>query len=175
MTKKNDAKKAQVENVNVVANNTEVEAQSQEVAKKAEAAKKAKAAKKAEAAEKQSNDLKARADALIAEAKRLKDEAKQAAKEAKEAAKKAKALTSRPMRKFYFETTTNGELVMKSDVHYCAEKAAIDALTELRNQEGEESSPIYEIRKVYKDPSQEEGSMLIEKLYLNEEKQIVIE
>ena len=79
------------------------------------------------------------------------------------------------MRKFYFETTTNGELVMKSDVHYCAEKAAIDALTELRNQEGEESSPIYEIRKVYKDPSQEEGSMLIEKLYLNEEKQIVIE
>lgn len=163
MTKKNDAKKAQVENVNVVANNTEVEAQSQEVAKKAEAAKKP------------SNDLKARADALIAEAKRLKDEAKQAAKEAKEAAKKAKALTSRPMRKFYFETTTDGELVMKSDVHYCAEKAAIDALTELRNQEGEESSPIYEIRKVYKDPSQEEGSMLIEKLYLNEEKQIVIE
>lgn len=163
MTKKNDAKKAQVENVNVVANNTEVEAKSQEVAKKAEAV------------EKPSNDLKARADALIAEAKRLKDEAKQAAKEAKEAAKKAKALTSRPMRKFYFETTTNGELVMKSDVHYCAEKAAIDALTELRNQEGEESSHIYEIRKVYKDPSQEEGSMLIEKLYLNEEKQIVIE
>lgn len=163
MTKKNDAKKAQVENVNVVANNTEVEAKSQEVAKKAEAA------------EKPSNDLKARADALIAEAKRLKDEAKQAAKEAKEAAKKAKALTSRPMRKFYFETTTNGELVMKSDVHYCAEKAAIDALTELRNQEGEESSPIYEIRKVYKDPSQGEGSMLIEELYLNEEKQIVIE
>lgn len=163
MTKKNDAKKAQVENVNVVANNTEVEAQSQEVTKKAEAA------------EKPSNDLKARADALIAEAKRLKDEAKQAAKEAKEAAKKAKALTSRPMRKFYFETTTNGELVMKSDVHYCAEKAAIDALTELRNQEGEESSPTYEIRKVYKDPSQGEGSMLIEKLYLNEEKQIVIE
>lgn len=163
MTKKNDAKKAQVENVNVVANNTEVEAQSQEVAKKAEAV------------EKPSNDLKARADALIAEAKRLKDEAKQAAKEAKEAAKKAKALTSRPMRKFYFETTTNGELVMKSDVHYCAEKAAIDALTELRNQEGEESSPTYEIRKVYKDPSQGEDSMLIEKLYLNEEKQIVIE
>ena len=165
MTKKNDAKKAQVENVNVVANNTEVEAQSQEVAKKAEAA------------EKPSNDLKARADALIAEAKRLKDEAKQAAKEAKEAAKKAKALTSRPMRKFYFETTTNGELVMKSDVHYCAEKAASDALTELRSQsqEGEESSPIYEIRKVYKDPSQGEGSMLIEELYLNEEKQIVIE
>ena len=162
MTKKNDAKKAQVENVNVVANNTEVEAKSQEVAKKAEAA------------EKPSNDLKARADALIAEAKRLKDEAKQAAKEAKEAAKKAKALTSRPMRKFYFETTTKDELVMKSDVHYCAEKAAIDALTELRNQEGEVSSPIYEIRKMYKDPSQGEG-LLIEKLYLNEEKQIVIE
>lgn len=163
MTKKNDAKKAQVENVNVVANNTEVEAQSQEVAKKAEAA------------EKPSNDLKARADALIAEAKRLKDEAKQAAKEAKEAAKKAKALTSRPMRKFYFETITKDEFVMKSDVHYCAEKAAIDALTELRNQEGEVDSPIYEIRKMYKDPSQGEGSILIEKLYLNEEKQIVIE
>lgn len=161
MTKKSNAAKAQVKSVNVVANDANVEAQAQE-------------APKAEAAKKPGDDMKARADALIAEAKRLKDEAKQAAKEAKEAAKKAKALTSRPVRKFYFEAQVNGELVMKSDVHYCAEKAAIDALTELRGQESEEN-PIYEIKKVYKDPSQGEGSILIEKLYLNEDKQIVIE
>ncbi len=162
MTKKSNAAKAQVESANVVANNANVEVQVQ------------KAPKAKETTKKPGDDMNARAKALIAEAKRLKDEAKQAAKEAKEAAKKAKALTSRPARKFYFEARVNGELIMKSDVHYCAEKAAIEALAELRSQESEEN-PIYEIKKIYKDPSQGEGSILIEKLYLNEDKQIVIE
>ncbi len=159
MTKKNNANKAQVESVNVVANNANVEAQTQE-------------APKAEVAKKPGDDLKARAEALVAEAKKLKEEARQAAKEAKEAAKKAKALTSRPIRKFYFETRVDGEFMMKSDVHYCAEKAAIDALTEARSQE-ETTTHIYEIIKVTKE--NKEAELFIEKLYLNDEKQIVIE
>ena len=119
-----------------------------------------------------SDSLKAKAEALINEAKRLKDEAKKAAKEAKEAAKKAKALTSRPIRAFYFEVRVNNEFVAKSDVHYCAEKVAIDTLTELRANEASEI-PEYTIYKVMKDDTC--NATLVEKLRLNDDKQIVIE
>ena len=124
------------------------------------------------AVENTSDSLKAKAEALINEAKRLKDEAKKAAKEAKEAAKKAKALTSRPIRAFYFEVRVNNEFVAKSDVHYCAEKVAIDALIELRADEASEI-PEYTVYKVMKDDTS--NATLVEKLRLNDDKQIVIE
>ena len=75
------------------------------------------------------------ADELLAKAKEAEEVAKKAAAEAKEAAKKAKAFTSRPVRKCTFEVCERDykdNVVAKSDVHYCAEKTAIDALAEIR-------------------------------------------
>lgn len=176
MTKKNNAVKAQVENKNVVENPSveamapKAENPTQELETKAEAA-------KAEAAR------------LMEQAKKAAEEAKKAAKEAREAAKKAKAFTSRPVRKNYFEVrvcqnmaevTLEGKFMDKSDVHYCAEKSAINALIELRAEgNDDDKSKVYLINKVSKE-TDENGEpkerILISKLYLDlETNQIVID
>ena len=180
MTKKNKAVKAQVENVNAVENTTaeatpqvvpQAEVENSELETKAEKA-------KAEAAR------------LMEQAKKAAQEAKAAAKEAREAAKKAKAFTSRPVRKNTFEVrvcqkmadvTLGGEYVDKSDVHYCAEKIAIDCLTELRAEgnNDEDKSKVYLINKVSKETDENgepKESILISKLYLDlETNQIIID
>lgn len=180
MTKKNNAVKAQVENVNAVENTTakatpqvapQAEVENSELETKAEKA-------KAEAAR------------LMEQAKKAAQEAKAAAKEAREAAKKAKAFTSRPVRKSTFEVrvcqkmadiTLGGEYVDKSDVHYCAEKIAINCLTELRAEgnNDEDKSKVYLINKVSKETDENgepKESILISKLYLDlETNQIIID
>ena len=162
MTKKNNAVKAQVENVNAVENTT-AEATPQ-VAPQAEV---------------ENSELESKAE-----------KAKAAAKEAREAMKKAKAFTSRPVRKNTFEVrvcqkmadvTLGGEYVDKSDVHYCAEKIAIDCLTELRAEgnNDEDKSKVYLINKVSKETDENgepKESILISKLYLDlETNQIIID
>lgn len=121
------------------------------------------------------------ANELMAKAKQAAEAAKKAAAEAKEAAKKAKAFTSRPVRKCTFEVACNGDFVTKSDVHYCAEKAAIDALMEIRatvesdhwNEYG------YSIHKVSKETNENGmpvSSIEISQLYIDQTTgQIVIE
>ena len=180
MTKKNNAVKAQVENVNTVENTT-AEATPQ-VAPQAEV----------ENSELESKAEKAKADAarLMEQAKKAAQEAKAAAKEAREAAKKAKAFTSRTIRKSTFEVrvcqkmadvTLGGEYVDKSDVHYCAEKIAINCLTELRAEgnNDEDKSKVYLINKVSKETDENgepKESILISKLYLDlETNQIIID
>ena len=180
MSKKNNAVKAQVENVNTVENTT-AEATPQ-VAPQAEV----------ENSELESKAEKAKADAarLMEQAKKAAQEAKAAAKEAREAAKKAKAFTSRPIRKSTFEVrvcqkmadvTLGGEYVDKSDVHYCAEKIAINCLTELRAEgnNDEDKSKVYLINKVSKETDENgepKESILISKLYLDlETNQIIID
>lgn len=180
MTKKNNAVKAQVENVNAVENTT-AEATPQ-VAPQAEV----------ENSELETEAEKAKAEAarLMEQAKKAAQEAKAAAKEAREAAKKAKAFTSRPVRKSTFEVrvcqkmadvTLGGEYVDKSDVHYCAEKIAINCLTELRAEgnNDEDKSKVYLINKVSKETDENgepKESILISKLYLDlETNQIIID
>lgn len=180
MTKKDNAVKAQVENVNAVENTT-AEATPQ-VAPQAEV----------ENSELESKAEKAKAEAarLMEQAKKAAQEAKAAAKEAREAAKKAKAFTSRPVRKNTFEVRVcqkkadvalGGEYVDKSDVHYCAEKIAIDCLTELRAEgnNDEDKSKVYLISKVSKETDENgepKESILVSKLYLDlETNQIVID
>lgn len=180
MTKKNNAVKAQVENANAVENTT------------AEATPQVAPQAQVENSELESKAEKAKAEAarLMEQAKKAAQEAKAAAKEAREAAKKAKAFTSRPVRKNTFEvrvcqkmvdfTFLGGEYVDKSDVHYCAEKIAIDCLTELRAEgNDEDKSKVYLINKVSKE-TDENGepyeSILISKLYLDlETNQIIID
>lgn len=180
MTKKNNAVKAQVENVNAVENTTaevapqvapQAQVENSELETKAEKAK-------------------AEAERLMEQAKKAAQEAKAAAKEAREAAKKAKAFTSRPVRKSTFEVrvcqkmadiTLGGEYVDKSDVHYCAEKIAINCLTELRAEgdNDEDKSKVYLINKVSKETDENgepKESILISKLYLDlETNQIIID
>lgn len=180
MTKKNNAVKVQVENVNAVENTT-AEATPQ-VAPQAEV----------ENSELETKAEKAKAEAarLMEQAKKAAQEAKAAAKEAREAAKKAKAFTSRPIRKSTFEVrvcqkmadvTLGGEYVDKSDVHYCAEKIAINCLTELRAEgnNDEDKSKVYLINKVSKETDENgepKESILISKLYLDlETNQIIID
>lgn len=180
MTKKNNAVKAQVENVNAVENTT------------AEVAPQVAPQAKVENSELESKAEKAKAEAarLMEQAKKAAQEAKAAAKEAREAAKKAKAFTSRPVRKNTFEVrvcqkmadiTLGGEYVDKSDVHYCAEKIAIDCLTELRAEgnNDEDKSKVYLINKVSKETDENgepKESILISKLYLDlETNQIIID
>ena len=128
MTKKNNAVKAQVENVNAVENTT-AEATPQ-VAPQAEV----------ENSELETKAEKAKAEAarLMEQAKKAAQEAKAAAKEAREAAKKAKAFTSRPVRKNTFEVrvcqkmadvTLGGEYVDNSDVHILISKLYLDLET----------------------------------------------
>ena len=180
MTKKNNAVKAQVENVNTVENTTAKA--TPQVAPQAEV----------ENSELESKAEKAKADAarLMEQAKKAAQEAKAAAKEAREAAKKAKAFTSRPIRKSTFEVrvcqkmadvTLGGEYVDKSDVHYCAEKIAINCLIELRAEgnNDEDKSKVYLINKVSKETDENgepKESILISKLYLDlETNQIIID
>lgn len=180
MIKKNNAVKAQVENVNAVENTT-AEATPQ-VAPQAEV----------ENSELETKAEKAKAEAarLMEQAKKAAQEAKAAAKEAREAVKKAKALTSRPVRKNTFEVrvcqkmadvTLGGEYVDKSDVHYCAEKIAINCLTDLRAEgnNDEDKSKVYLINKVSKETDENgkpKESILISKLYLDlETNQIIID
>ena len=167
--KKNAAAAAQVENV-VVANEAVVE-------NVVEAAETPQTEDKAAAA-------KAEAERLMAAAKEAAAAAKAAAKEAKEAAKKAKAFSSRPVRKSYFEVRVvdkmqdvvlEGEFVSKSDVHYCAEKTAIDCLASLREQFNYDEH-VYYLFKVAKTDVQAASRRLISTLYLDEEtNQIVID
>lgn len=179
MTKKNNAVKAQVENVNAVENTT-AEATPQ-VAPQAEV----------ENSELETKAEKAKAEAarLMEQAKKAAQEAKAAAKEAREAAKKAKAFTSRPVRKSTFEVrvcqkmadvTLGGEYVDKSDVHYCAEKIAIGCLTELRAEgSDDDKQKVYLIDKVTKERD-EDGNpkerTRVAELYLDlETNQIIID
>lgn len=121
------------------------------------------------------------ANELMAKAKQAAEAAKKAAAEAKEAAKKAKAFTSRPVRKCTFEVACNGDFVTKSDVHYCAEKAAIDALMEIRaTVESEHWNEYgYSIHKVSKETNENGmpvSSIEISQLYIDQTTgQIVIE
>ena len=166
--KKNAAAAAQVENV-VVAEATVVE--------------NAQVAQEQPQAEDKVAEAKAEAKRLMAAAKEAAAAAKAAAKEAKEAAKKAKAFASRPVRKSYFEVrvcdtlgdiSLESEFVTKSDVHYCAEKAAIDAVASLREQFGS-TEHVYLIFKVSKSEEFPTRS-LISQVYLDETtNQIVID
>ena len=121
------------------------------------------------------------ANELMAKAKQAAEAAKKAAAEAKEAAKKAKAFTSRPVRKCTFEVACNGDFVTKSDVHYCAEKAAIDALMEIRaTVESEHWNEYgYSIHKVSKETNEDGmpiSTIEISQLYIDQTTgQIVIE
>lgn len=158
--KNNAAKAAQVENITV----------KNEEERLAQLAKEDKAAA-----------AKAEAERLAQLAKEAKAAAEAAKAEAKEAAKKAKAFSSRPVRKSYFEVrvvdniqsvTLEGEFVAKSDVHYCAEKTAIDNLASLREQFGYDEH-VYIINKVTKD---EERRIFLGAVYLDKEtNQIVID
>ena len=131
------------ESVNVVVTNPEFEAARVEAAKLAEAARAAREA------------------------------AKEAAKLAKEAAAKAKVLTARPVRLARFHAELNGEIISKTDVHYCAEKAAIDYLVDLRNN-GNYAGQIIEIWKRRKDEAG--NDVLLSTVYVDETtNQIVID
>ena len=121
------------------------------------------------------------ANELMEKAKQAAEAAKKAAAEAKEAAKKAKVFTSRPVRKCTFEVVCNGDFVTKSDVHYCAEKAAIDALMEIRAtvESDHWNEYMYSIHKVSKETNEEGkpvSTMEISQLYIDKTTgQIVIE
>lgn len=110
------------------------------------------------------------AAAELAEAKAKMAEAKKKLAEAKKA-----TIKSRPVRLSTFIVRTNGgeTFITKSDVHYCAEKAAIDILTEsIKNNE--ENDYIYIIWKQNK--ADESNAIIVEKLWIDKEtKQIVIE
>lgn len=121
------------------------------------------------------------ANELMAKAKQAAEAAKKAAAEAKEAAKKAKAFTSRPVRKCTFEVACNGDFVTKSDVHYCAEKAAIDALMEIRatiesDRWNEYSYSIHKVSKETNEDGMPISTIEISQLYIDQTTgQIVIE
>lgn len=110
---------------------------------------------------------------LAEEAKKAAAAAKEAAKAAKEAAEKAKAMTSRPVRLARFQAELDGDVISKTDVHYCAEKAAIDYMAELRT-EGNYTGQIIEIWKRYK--SAEGTDVRLSQVYIDEATgQIVID
>ena len=136
MSKKNMAEKAQNENVNAVVINPELEKAKSEAARLADEAKKAAKA------------------------------AKEAAKAAKEAAEKAKVFSGRPVRLARFEAQLGTEVISKTDVHYCAEKAAIDYVADLRNS-GEYTDQVIEIWKVYKDEQWAEKNVCLSKVYVD--------
>lgn len=135
-TKKNMAEKAQNENTNTVVSNPELEKAKSEAARLADEAKKAAKA------------------------------AKEAAKAAKEAAEKAKVFSGRPVRLARFVATWDGITISKTDVHYCAEKAAIDYVADLRNS-GTYTDQVIEIWKVYKDEQWAEKNVCLSKVYID--------
>lgn len=109
---------------------------------------------------------KSEAARLADEAKKAAKAAKEAAKAAKEAAEKAKVFSGRPVRLARFEAVMNGDVISKTDVHYCAEKAAIDYVTELRNN-GDYSEQVIEIWKIYKDEQWGEGNIRLSRVYID--------
>ena len=141
MSKKNMAEKAQNENVNAVVTNPASVIPELEKAK-SEAAR------------------------LADEAKKAAKAAKEAAKAAKEAAEKAKVFSGRPVRLARFEAQLGAEVISKTDVHYCAEKAAIDYVADLRNS-GEYTDQVIEIWKVYKDEQWAEKNVCLSKVYVD--------
>ena len=116
---------------------------------------------------------KAEATKLAEAAKAAREAAKEAAKLAKEAAAKAKVLTARPVRLARFQAELNGEVISKTDVHYCAEKAAIDYLVDLRNN-GNYENQVIEIWKRRKDANG--NDVLLSTVYVDvETNQVVID
>ena len=103
---------------------------------------------------------------LAEEAKKAAKAAKEAAKAAKEAAEKARVFSSRPVRLARFEAQLGTEVISKTDVHYCAEKAAIDYVADLRNN-SEYTDQVIEIWKVYKDEQWAEKNIMLSKVYID--------
>lgn len=136
MSKKNMAEKAQNENTNAVVINPELE------------------------------KIKSEAARLAEEAKQASKAAKEAMKAAKQAAEKAKVFSSRPVRLARFEAQLGTEVISKTDVHYCAEKAAIDYVADLRNS-GTYVDQVIEIWKVYKDEKWAEKNVCLSKVYID--------
>lgn len=136
MSKKNMAEKAQNENTNAVVINPELE------------------------------KIKSEAARLAEEAKQASKAAKEAMKAAKQAAEKAKVFSSRPVRLARFEAQLGAEVISKTDVHYCAEKAAIDYVADLRNS-GTYTDQVIEIWKVYKDEKWAEKNVCLSKVYID--------
>lgn len=136
MSKKNMAEKAQNENTNTVVINPELE------------------------------KIKSEAARLAEEAKQASKAAKEAMKAAKQAAEKAKVFSSRPVRLARFEAQLGTEVISKTDVHYCAEKAAIDYVADLRNS-GTYTDQVIEIWKVYKDEKWAEKNVCLSKVYID--------
>lgn len=136
MSKKNMAEKAQNENTNAVVINPELE------------------------------KIKSEAARLAEEAKQASKAAKEAMKAAKQAAEKAKVFSSRPVRLARFEAWLDTEVISKTDVHYCAEKAAIDYVADLRNN-GTYTDQVIGIWKVYKDEKWAEKNVCLSKVYID--------
>lgn len=136
MSKKNMAEKAQNENANSVVINPELDR------------------------------IKSEASRLAEEAKQAAKVAKEAMKAAKQAAEKAKVFSSRPVRLARFEAQLGTEVISKTDVHYCAEKAAIDYVADLRNN-GTYEDQVIEIWKVYKDEKWAEKNVCLSKVYID--------
>lgn len=109
---------------------------------------------------------KSEAARLAIEAKEAAKVAKEAAKAAKEAAEKAKVFSGRPIRLARFEAKLCDEVISKTDVHYCAEKAAIDYVAELRNND-KYTDQVIEIWKVYKDEQWAEKNICLSKVYVD--------
>lgn len=110
--------------------------------------------------------VKSEAARLAEEAKQASKAAKEAAKAAKEAAEKAKVFSGRPVRLARFVATWDGITISKTDVHYCAEKAAIDYVADLRNS-GTYTDQVIEIWKVYKDEKWAEKDVCLSKVYID--------
>lgn len=111
------------------------------------------------------------AQELMERAKEAAKRAKEAAAEAKKAAQAAKAFTSRPKRMstWTIQDETGSELT-KSDVHYVAEKYGIDYIAAQR-EAGNHEVEVH-LCKVSKETKE---AVLISRIYLNEEGQIVID
>lgn len=119
-------------------------------------------------------------NAVSQAAKELEElKAKMAEAKAKLAAAKKATTKSRPVRMstFVVRVCLNredvGEVMTKSDVHYCAEKAAIDVLTE-DTKAGQKNEYVYKICK--RSKADEANELVVELLWIDQEtNQIVIE
>lgn len=134
-------------------------------------------------------DLVVKAAEAKAKAEAAAKEAKAAAAEAKEAARLAKIYNGRPVRLSSFKvyaTTTDaevtkeavcGEYMDKSDVHYVAEKSALDAIDSLRAQGKLDSMfLIYTTSKELDENGVPKKMKLVSKIYIDKETmQIVID
>lgn len=129
------------------------------------------------AAETKAQQAKEAAKKLAKEAKKAAAEAKEAAKAAKEAAKKAKAFGSRPVRKntFIVKLEIEADVTQyKSDVHYCAEKWAIDYCAAQREDKEPEEWQEVRIFRQAKDDTEGVGRQLFSRVYLDKETQQIV-